>query len=413
MKRLLLLPLLWLGLTADAGAESRLFIDTSLNPADPYVQAQVRYRVRLYRRSALDTGDFVTPHIPQVLVLGVAEDEPVEVERDGVRWQMIERRYLLFPQRSGSLQLPPEVFSGRQVFAQGKSAILHVQPAAEAHWPWLPAARLTLKQHIEWPKEGIYAGDQVRRTVILEADGLTGAQLPVLELPVIEGMATQRYRVEVDERIEDFGVIGRRIEHYRHIPRQAGRYRLPGIEIRWWDTRADATRIATLPAVELDVLPATGDQRSPSQPSDIPHSTATKDSDGERIVLLWIPAVILLLLLAVFLFRRRFPAIQHSFKYKRLSRRFHQACRHNDPQATAQILSEWARMEWGMPLKPGEIAERLDDPHAASLLWTLDRVLYAGPEHDWNGGSLLEHPPLRFKQKRKTERPQPLPPLNP
>ncbi len=395
-----------------ARAATQYFIETLASPEAPYVQAQVRYRVRLYRRSPLDTGDFVTPYMPDVMVLGVAEDDPVNIQRNGVAWQMIERRYLLFPQRSGDITLPAEVFSGRNIFVRGRPFVLHVRPAPNIRLPWLPANRLTLRQKVEKP-DALHVGDQVRRIVTVEAGGLTGAQLPALVPAHIEGLEQQRYREEVKDHIDGFGVTGKRVEYHRYIPRQPGHYQLPGIRISWWDTATNTPHVATLPGVDIEAFAASG---APVAASRTPASgKATGKHPGmagrwQVSAAVMLVAAVLSLLVGL---RWIFPALRRWLRQLWLLHRLRRACRRNDAQSARLALRAYAREQWGVPLDPGEIAERVRQPQLSAALWTLDRTLYHSPPPEWKGRPLLHTLPALTRRQHTSSRQRIPPPLNP
>ncbi len=377
-----------------------LFIEAVLDPPGVYVQAQVRYRVRLYRGSVFQQGDFITSEIPGVVTRLVAEDDPVEVRRGGHTYQMIERRYLLFPQRSGTLSLPGEIYSGRQVFARGEPLELEVWPAASAEGVWLPATDLTLSEVWRLPEPPWQIGAHLERRVSVEARGLTGPQIPPLALGDVPGLRHQRTRVRVDDRLQGFGILGRRTEHHLYVPTRAGRPHVPDYRLPWWDLRAGTGRIAQLPgrSFPIDAPPdAAGPGGKASTPATgepgVPAGTAGAMAD--RVGRWFLVAAGTLLgtaLLWWLALRGITERIRRRSALRRCLKRFEAACLEDDPAAAVHALLEWGRANWGpgQPLTLGTLSTRLDDPAAAAILRRLDAVIYSGQTLSWDGLQCLQ-----------------------
>ncbi|MEZ5581408.1 MAG: hypothetical protein R3F37_00205 [Candidatus Competibacteraceae bacterium] len=77
-------------------------IEVQAEPADPYVQAQVQYTVRLLFAVPLLDGSLDAPQPANAVVERLGDDVSYETQRNGRRYRVIERRYALFAQRSGA-----------------------------------------------------------------------------------------------------------------------------------------------------------------------------------------------------------------------------------------------------------------------------------------------------------------------
>ena len=111
-------------------------------------------------------------------------------------------------------------------------------------------------------------------------------------------------------------------------------------------------------------------------------------------------AVVLLLFLLLFLLRRKH---QHSApliadihlpsgkqQIKMAGTLLEQACRDNDPQATAGALLQWAAAKWpdDAPRNLGSLAQRLVT--GGPEIRELDRTLYATGARPWQGDALWQ-----------------------
>src|SRR5690606_17990620 len=172
------------------------FIEAEIDDPAPYVQQSVGLRLRLHYATQLLSGQLDQP-APDGAALR-REGSDVQYTRDigGRRYQVVERRYLLVPERSGSLRLPAARFSGRgaggwlddlfgdgqrTVSAEGPALVMQVKPVPDAApRPWLPLHGLALRW-LERPA-ALRAGEAATIELELVAEGATAAQL---EPPVV------------------------------------------------------------------------------------------------------------------------------------------------------------------------------------------------------------------------------------
>ncbi|MDH3527734.1 MAG: BatD family protein [Gammaproteobacteria bacterium] len=277
----------------DSGAD--ILIETELAPREPYVQAQLLYTVRLLSAVPISGGQLSDPKPENTLVQRLGEDREYALMRNGRRYQVIERRYALFPQTSGPLELAAPVFDGeipdssrrrtspfkrffgndpffgsdpfddlmtptRRVRVRGEPAELDIRPrpdaAQGAHW--LPAERLLLNGAWQPDTEAIQVGEPVTLVLEIEARGLTGGQLPNPLPANVDGFNVYPDQAQRQTDSGDSGVTGHLQQKIAFIPERSGELALPAIEVHWWDTQANQERIASLPGRMLHVTPAAG-----------------------------------------------------------------------------------------------------------------------------------------------------------
>ena len=137
------------------------FIETEIDHADPYVQQAVGLKVRLYYAVPLVSGDLDQPAPEGATLRKVGQDLQYSQEMGGRRYNVVERRFLLVPERSGRIVLPGARFRGQGVggffddmFGDGRQAlaadapdrVVRVRPIpANAPQPWLPLEDLKLR----------------------------------------------------------------------------------------------------------------------------------------------------------------------------------------------------------------------------------------------------------------------------
>ena len=266
------------GATAPARAGGTVFVETEVDDNAPYVQQAVGMVVRLHHAVPLVSGQLDVPQPDGATLRGVGEDIQYTREVAGRRYSVLERRYLLIPERSGTLVLPGAVFDGRGIggffddlFGDGVGArlqarapatTLRVQPVPDgAPQPWLPVHDLRLR-YAAAPREA-RAGEAA--TVVVEAtvDGAGAASVPELSLRAEPGAQVFAEPPQLDERMRDGRPQATITRRFSVVPAGPGPLRIAGPELAWWDVRADAARTASLPVLELEVAPGEGRFASP------------------------------------------------------------------------------------------------------------------------------------------------------
>jgi hypothetical protein len=277
-----------------AHAGDAVFIEAEADASSPYVQQSVGYVVRLYVGIPLVSGQLEQPEPDGATLQQAGDDVRYSRELAGRRYTVIERHYLLLPERSGTLAIPGARFSGRGIgglfddpfgdaqrplHATGAPTELPVRAIpAGATQPWLPLRSLALR----WKQVPghVAAGSATNVVVEAVADGATSAQLPDIELPPIAGA-----QVYPDPpRREDAFVDGRPqatiTRSFAIVPSQAGTLRIEGPRIAWWDAGAGAQRIATLPPLAMTVLPGASPAAAQRHAQAVPAETGSRDDRG-------------------------------------------------------------------------------------------------------------------------------------
>ncbi|MBW4050225.1 MAG: protein BatD [Proteobacteria bacterium] len=439
---------------------ANVFIETTTSPERPYVEAAVNLTVRLFTSEPLYRADLELPDNSNFVVKQIGPDEDGSAERNGRNYQVVTRRYLVFPLHSGRLTLQGPVldaevpirqsrspfgndpFGGRMfsgflrtvqpVRVHGNPIVLAVQPrpAGAVGSYWLPARKVTLSAAWNPAKLTARAGDPVTLDLDLQATGLTAAQLPDLSSLLSLPSALQAYpdQAKLHDSSRNGQLIGSRDQTIALMASSPGHYTIPGLTVRWWDTRANQPRTATLPAQALTILPApsaalpagtaTAASAPAVQPTPAaaasrhvpPAATARKPAPARSpSEWEWISiglAAVWLGTLGAWLWSRRSrsapPARPGGSAHAptapsspnrapsdpaRERSAFRAACQANDAPAARAHLLAWTGAVWGAaPAGINAIAARIGDTTIVELLRDLDRACYAGGS--WQGEPL-------------------------
>ena len=430
--------------TGTVGASApHVFLTTTLDQDKPYVQAAVVLTVRLHTDKRFYQASLDLPASNDVLVQQLpGQDHQTTETRNGHSYEVIERQYLLQPQRSGAISLDGPVLDA-QVFdasnggpfgammqttrplrLHGDAIKLDVRPrpAAASGHDWLPARQVTLEE--AWRPDGaeVHVGEPITLHLRLRARGLTAAQLPDLaaSLSLPEGIKAYPDQPKLDNGLQNGEVVGTREQDIALIASRPGRYQLPALHLSWWDTAQDAQREAVMPEHTLEILPAAGGEPAPAAPASaappsgaaVPPAPATSADLSQAPSLSarpalqsWWPWLSLALgllwlgTLAAWWFQRRnakrdpMPVGNSVPESTNLNagparKAFQQACGADDAQSARKHLLDWVRATWPDERVTGlnALAQRLGDPTLGGLLRELDRACYAGGA--WRGAEL-------------------------
>ncbi len=252
------------------GSDAPAFVETEVDDPQPYVQQSVGVVVRLYFATQLAAGELVLDTPAAASLQRVGEDRSFARDINGRRYHVVERRFLLVPERSGPLPLAGARFSGRsagsffddvfgraggQLQARAPDQTLQVRPLpAAAPHPWLPLKHLQLR-YAAAPTEA-RMGQALNIVVEAVVQGATRAQFPELPVPSL-GDAAQVFAepVQYDESFDGASPQLKLTRRYAIVPQQAGVLVVHGIGLDWWDVQAGQARRATLPDLTLQVAP--------------------------------------------------------------------------------------------------------------------------------------------------------------
>lgn len=250
-----------------AGAD--VFVEGEPDDTSPYVQQAVGWTVRLYSAVPLVSGQLDQPAPEGASLTQVGEDLRFDRRVGGRDYSVVERHYLLVPDRSGELEIPGAMFRGRGVSgffgdlmgrgdrlqATASPRRISVQPVpAQAPQPWLPLHGLELR-YLATPQSA-QAGAAATLTVEAVVEGASASQLPELELPDIDGAQVFPEPVQADERWVDGRPRVTLRRQFALVPSRAGALKIPGAQLQWWDVDADQPATAGLPTLELPVSAA-------------------------------------------------------------------------------------------------------------------------------------------------------------
>jgi len=265
-------------LPASSAANTGIEVEMTADTKNRYVQEEIPVTVRIIAGDNLRNATLEPPAGSGFLLTQRGKDTNRLIVRNGRQLSVIERNYLLKPQVSGRIVVPPitlkavlsvppnrrspfgnSLFNDRlfgsimtpekEVVVRSKPLVLDIKarPGKGGGW-FLPAKNVKITE--QWlPEKPVFrVGETVSRIIRLVALGASNEQLPDLNVLEVQGASVYLDKTRNKSIDTPDGTAALRQFTMSVIPTRAGEISFPPIEVKWWDTTADKERVAVLPA---------------------------------------------------------------------------------------------------------------------------------------------------------------------
>lgn len=411
---------------------SDIYLETSVTPKEAFVQEQLIYTMKLYFSRSISNGYLVPPDVPDAKVSQNGQDIIYSVTRRGRYYRVLERTYLITPEKTGQFVIQPPVLKGYletitdkyDVYGLGSHAVKPIKVVGQtltivvkpkpSHFVghWLPAKKVVIKETWDAEPPVFRAGEPTTRTVMIKAIGATAEQIPSLTTVQAAGLNSYLQTPKRETNVDNGQQIGDLTQNVVYIPTTSGQVNLPPITVRWWNSVTRREETTTLPGKKITVLPAINQASAalpiktnvmPAQPSVsvTPHDAKVSSFSWSNLI--W-PAIalaaILLWLVTLLLWRKQRKQLQGRMKgvypsVKSLSAQLKQACDHNNPIQARSLLIQWAKYFWkdDQLNSLADISRLLEQDKQKRLyqeLMALEASFYSEHKVKWQGQGLWQ-----------------------
>jgi len=414
-----------------------LFLETSATPENPYLQSQVIYTLRLYTRVNIARAMLGEPELADAVIEKIGEDSAFNTQINGLNYSVTERKYAIFPQKSGTLTIKPLILTADIIVSdntpnsrfygffnpqtqtkrvESKSVTLQVKPAPAASkgQAWLPAEHITLEQQWSGDLTSVKVGEPLTRTLIIQAQGTTLGQLPELGLLSTNGqLKSYPDQPVLNEEKTLTGVNAYREEKIALIPAQPGRFTLPAVSVPWFNTHSNKMELAQVPETTITVIAAEETAPAPSAspkvlekpPAAMAQTPAKPQTAGPlpqpETPVFWVWASAFLAagwLATLILFWTQRDTINkpshnrqkpEDLRLNDCVKRLKAACAEDNANAAKEALLEWGRQKAISPNNLATIAATCDARLRDEIL-LLSQALYGRQGGAWSGKRLFQ-----------------------
>ena len=412
-----------------------IFIEVEVTPENPYVQSQVTYVLRVFYAVDVPEGTLSDPIITSASVERLGQDRRYQAQRAGRAYKVFERRYSIFPEQSGLMEIAPVEFNGvvsranqttlkteytrERISSNSASIVVRPKPSSFTGKTWLPARDLRITDSWDGTLPKFEVGKPETRKITIKAIGLRALQLssPIYD----ENNLTRIYSTNpvLNTRQTYEWTTGQRDEEYVIIPQDATSLEVPEFKVVWWDVDEDREKVASLPMISVANFQSTGTPAMIESESVAIQISESADfstvSSGSNTLWRFVSIGLLvawILTLIIWYVSRNYKRLhfesnlldreQKEQTSKRLYGEIQRACRRDDVAAVSHALLKWAQLKWRdyPPRNLPELGHKLGSKELVETLQNLDRANYSGEMNSWNGG---EHLWKTFSSVRKSK----------
>ncbi|MBP1886852.1 BatD family protein [Sinorhizobium mexicanum] len=418
--------------------------------ADPFARATLATKGTLYtgQEVHIDVDVFVPnyfmtpPRFPLFdlsgAVVTIPDGSGVNLNEtvNGESVSGIRKSYVVTPQTAGDYTLPPaEIPFGYAAvpgrLTEGKVTLpplkftVEAAPGTAEGGAGVTAVKVTVDQALDRDASGLHAGDALVRTITVRAEGLDAMMIPEPNFGSPAGARVYVQDPALSEERTPRGepVAGVRKDAATYVFAQAGSYRLPAIDIEWFDPQTRNIEQAEAPMVAVTVAAAPPVDTGLGPPAPVPQKPPFDWRLWAGVGAAAVVAAAIIWLAARLLsraeswgeawHRRRLDSEPEYFRH------IEQTCRDHDLTRLSQTLDAWSRKSGNIPLS--RWLDRFADAATQRLFAEHQRALYGKPSGDRTRidfGALRSG--LRTARRNwlrsgpsATVRPAALPPLNP
>lgn len=401
-----------------------LFLQVEVDTKKPYVQEQLIYTLKLFRKVNISQASLTEPELKDAVIEKLGEDKNYNTQFKGENYVVTERKYAIFPQKSGTMSIAPltlvaeivmpsqrrtNSFFNRQRTRTKRVASAPIQLEVQAKpantgAAWLPAKQVILQEQWTENSAQVTVGQPITRTLRLTVVGQTASALPVLYHNNMPGhLKAYPDQPVLQDNARNTGMVAVREEKIALIPAQAGRFKLPAIEIPWWNTGTQTMEVVRIAERTIIAVVAPG-MSEPSESQDIPLMptpiiSTQVETEPEKIwnsIQLWFGLALFFALgwaatLVYFLTKNTSKAKLGSAakpeKELLIVKPLKKACANNDPVLAKNALLQWGRKQFSQSSLT-KIAAHCE-PSLQQQILMLNDVLYSHNAGAWEGHDLL------------------------
>ncbi len=439
--------------TQDSEQSRDIYLEVNVEPKSVYVQQQVIYSIKLFRRIQIANASLSEPvsENNQAIITKLGKDTDKRVVVDGVAYSVLERRYAIFPQKSGKLKIPSITFQTQIVSNQRQRSFFNMDPFNSRgtikqlqtkpveidvkgipieftqKYPnaaWLPVDSLTISETWSGDVNSFVSGEPMTRTISLTAQNLTAAQLPEVKFAAPKTIKLYPDVPETAERDNPLGLIASKRFKTALMPTKVGQQELAEIVIPWWDTKSNSIQESKLPAKTITVIASsTSDDALNSNQSPEPNlriddneAVALQEVDSNKslnldgnsgaqqvvswwwiiacsvLALLWLVTLYLLVQLRAKMTLSESLASSNvtPVAFKSIStKQIKEACLNNNARDCSSLLLQWANAKTQSTQFTNISALRaFSAPELILALDKLESCLYQRNASDWDGSLL-------------------------
>lgn len=401
-------------------ANELVFLETSVDTSEAYVQGQIIYTIKLHYVDII-TGEIpAEPKIENAIIETIESEKRYDTYVNNRRYFVFEKRFAIFPQRSGVLEIPRVTFTGSKVgrgffsnrepvmaFSETHSVTVKPKPEEFTAPHWLPAKSVKITEAWSSESKQLTVGEPINRNITITVDGQAATLLPAIDDIEIQGAKSYKDPEVQNQTITDSGIVATSKTTVGIVPTQPGKLLLPALELAWWNTTTNKMEIASLPAQAFSVEASTQPQAvarniEPSQPNQtlVAESATLRQPVAEgpnywQLLAGVLAAAWVITLMLLFKAQRRptQTAVEDTptqlTSETALFNKLQEACKKNQATDARNLLFLWGKARLPSIDSTRDLAAHYASDELLQEIVLLEQSLYSPSQQtDWHGKSL-------------------------
>ena len=381
-----------------------LYLTLSASKTSAYIGEQIILTLRIYHQIDILDGSISDLTANNATIQSLDRKKVYTTRVNGVAYQVIEQKYALFAQSSGTQTVSPiqldatiaqpsiqstDVFAPfnaanqKQIRIRSNKLMLSIKPKPVGYpisAPWLPTSELHIASSWNPNATPLKVGDPITQTLTVTAKGVQGNSLPDVKITAPNGLKNYPDQPQIKDTTADDGITGGKTQSTAWVALHSGTVKIPDQRIYWWNTKKDHLEITDIPGQTLQVTAIPGSvsttpinniptatQTTPTKTksassalqslmkSPITANTINQSVDLWKIIASILAIIIFLLIGGLFYLLKQLDQLKNSTQtkpqdnaatpstasLKECATAVLKACNGNDAQATKQAINAW------------------------------------------------------------------------
>lgn len=276
---------------AEKKARSELaFMEYTIEPENAYVNSAIYVDRKFFYQPGVQLVSYMPdfPDLENAISVTIRQPNNTSVIRNGIRYNLLNDRHVVFPEKSGVLELPSQrivLSAWRQRSSDRRVVVVNTDAkqinvrSIPAEFPygesWFPASDLSLRSEFEPTNlNEIMVGEAVRWTVHINAKDAYSESFPEMKLKIPEQVKAFSDKPQIENSICEDDLCGTATLSTTLVPSKVGTWVFPEQRVAWWNTKLDRTEHAVIPSFDLVVRP------NPALASNVVQNPTLEDTSG-------------------------------------------------------------------------------------------------------------------------------------
>jgi hypothetical protein len=269
-----------------------VFIEASIASSDVYVEEQVLYILKLYRRVNVDNLSLSLPPVEHIAFKQLGEPREYQATVGGATYQVLEIRYSLAAAKDGEYVIGPSKMNmtvrGRRsqslfddffqspfsAFSSGRPLTVAADPV-ELNVRTLPEKERpadfsglvgNFRMESRLQPTRLKAGESATLTVQINGKGNIN-RIPDIDLPELPFARAYSDQPLLETEQDDQGIGGRKTMKWALVPQEAGRFEIPVLKLSYFNPESEKYDVLQTSFHTLSVLPGTTQDPAAAQTS--------------------------------------------------------------------------------------------------------------------------------------------------